>query len=74
MIYFTLQNFRALPQGKQEKLRQLCRDTAGEYDVALWDYLTTEKGYVGVSMDHNLSQATLFRCVKRFYESFPKAL
>ena len=74
MIYFTLQNFHTLPQGKQEKLRQLCREAAGEYDAALWEYLTTEKGYVGVSMDHNLSQATLFRCVKRFYESFPKAL
>ena len=74
MIFFTLQNVRALPPAKQEKLRQLCREAGGEYDEALWEYLTSEKGYVGVSIDHNLSQATLFRCVKRFYEAFPKVL
>lgn len=74
LIYFTLQNYRALPKEKQEKLRRLCAEAAGEYAKALWDYLTTDKGYVGVSIEHNLSQATLFRCVKRFYESFPRNL
>lgn len=74
MIYFTMQNFRTLSQGKQEKLRQLCREAAGEYDVALWEYLTTEKGYVAICIDRGLSQETLFRLRKKFYEAFPEKL
>lgn len=73
-IHFTMQNVAALPEGKREKLRKLCRDAAGEYDCALWEMLTTEAGYVDISMRHHVSQATLFRCIKRFYEAFPEKL
>lgn len=73
-IYFTMLNLHLLPEAKKEKLRDVCKKAAGEYSEALWVYLTTEKGYVAVSQEFHLSQDTLFRLTKRFYETFPERL
>lgn len=74
LIYFTMLASGELPKEKREKLRRLCMTVAGGHDEALWDLLTTEDGYVAVSLRHNVSQETLFRLRKRFYEEFPKRL
>ena len=74
-IYFTMLAVRDLPREKQEKMRRLCMEAAGaQHFDALWDLLTCEDGYVAVSLRHNVSQETLFRLRKRFYEGFPEKL
>ena len=73
-IYFTMKNLHLLPEAKREKLKRLCDEAAGEHSAALWAYLTTEKGYVAVCREFYLSQETLFRAQKRFYEKFPERL
>lgn len=74
LIHFTMQNVARLPEAKREKLQKLCQEAAGEYSAALWAYLTTGKSYVSVAQEHALSQDTLFRVQRRFYESFPEKL
>ena len=73
-IYFTLLNVASLPPEKREKLKRLCDEAAGEHSAALWAYLTREKSAVTVGEEFYLSQDTLFRLRKRFYEGFPEKL
>ncbi len=74
LIYFTMLNVDRLPHEKREKLKRLCKEAAGEYAAALWAYLTREKSAVAVGEEFHLSQDTLFRLRKRFYERFPEKL
>lgn len=74
LIYFLCRNVDRLPPEKRKKLKRLCNEAAGEYSAALWAYLTTEKTAVAVCMEFYLSQETLFRVQKRFYENFPEKL
>lgn len=68
LIYFTCRNYRELPLDKQEKINNLCMDVAGEYYPALRDILLTDKSIVRISMDSNLSESTLYRLRRKFYE------
>lgn len=73
-IYFSCKNIDKASVEKQKKLKGLCEDAAGVNAPALWAFLTTDISWQKVCMDHELSSATLFRCVKRLYENFPKVL
>lgn len=70
-IYFHCLQYKRLPRREQEKIRKHCREVGGEYAAALLEFVTSEKGYSGICMKHDLSTATLYRLVKKFYEGFP---
>ena len=57
---------------EQEKIRRHCREVGGEYEAALLEFVTREKGYTAICLKHNLSCSTLYRIVKKFYEGFPR--
>ena len=71
-LYFHCLKYKTLPKKEQEKIRKLCRDVGGEYAGALLEFVTSEKGYTAICMKHHLSQATLYRLVKKFYEGFSR--
>ena len=71
-VYFHCLRFHRLPKKEQEKIRKLCRDVGGEYADALLEFVTSEKGYTAIGMKYHLSQATLYRLVKKFYEGFSR--
>ena len=73
-IYFASLRFAELPTWQQDKIRALCDKCGGEYAGALLEFVTTDMGAVAVCMRHHLSQSTLERAVKKYYEAFPKRL
>lgn len=70
-IYFASLRYRELPRRRQETIRRLCQECGGEYADALLEFVTTEHGAVAVCMAHHLSQSTLERAVRRYYQEFP---
>lgn len=73
-IYFLSRSYEQLSRSRQEKIRVLCQTCGGEYSKALFEFVTTDEGAVAVCLRHHLSQSTLERVVKKYYESFPKKL
>lgn len=73
-IYFASLRYRELPERRQETIRQLCRECGGEYADALLEFVTTDRGAVAVCVEHHLSQSTLERAVRRYYQEFPAYL
>ena len=73
-IYFTSRRFSDLEAWQKEKIRALCEKCGNEYAAALFEFVTTDAGAVAVCLRHNLSQSTLERAVKKYYEAFPRRL
>lgn len=73
-IYFLSRRYAELPAWKQERIRQLCDEAGGDYSAALMEFVTTDRGATEICMEHYLSEATLHRLVKKYYEGFPKKL
>ena len=69
-IYFTSRQFQRLPPGRQKKIRQLCREAAGSYAPALFEFVTTDAGAAEICGKHYLSSSALERMVKRYYALF----
>lgn len=73
-IFFLCRRFRTLPKDKKDAIRALCQKTGGPYARALLRFLTTADRATKICMEEYISEATLYRAVKRFYESFPDDL
>ena len=69
-IFFLCRRFSALAPEQRDAIRALCRSAGGQYERALLRYLTTSAGMQRVCSEEHIGTATLWRCVKRFYESF----
>ena len=73
-IYFASRMFHRLTLRQQQKIIDLCTEAGGEYHAALFEFVTTNNGAAAVCMKHHLSQSTLERAVRRYYEQFPTRL
>lgn len=73
-IYFASRNYEQLSPSQQKKIADLCLKAGGEYHAALFEFVTTDVGATAVCMRHHLSQSTLERAVRRYYELFPRWL
>lgn len=67
-IYFTSRRFRKLSTGQRALIRALIREVAPGYEKALLEYVTTDSSAAAVCMKHHLSESTLERLVRRYYE------
>ena len=54
----------------QDKIRRLCAAAGPEYAQALLAYLTTDISWERTCMDYGLSQETLTRLRRRFYDAW----
>lgn len=73
-VYFVSRRFEHLTPARQRKIRELCADAGGEYEDALFEFVTTDKTATAICMKHYVSKATLYRAVKRYYEAFPEGI
>lgn len=67
-IFFACRNFASQPKKMQEKIRRLCDKAGGEYREALFRFLTTNISWQRTCMEFYISEATLCRIRRRFYE------
>ena len=63
-----------LDERRQKKIKELCRQCGGEYSDALFEFVTTDATATALSMKYYIGVKTLYRCVKKYYESFPQTL
>ncbi len=70
VVYFTSRTYRDQPERVKRKIEGLCRTCAGEYWRALFEFVTTDESATKICMEHYIGRATLFRAVKKYYESF----
>lgn len=73
-IYFASLLFGEMTAADQKKIRTLCLRCGGEYGEALMEFVTTDADATYISRKYNISRETLHRCVRRYYERFPKKL
>ena len=51
-------------------LRRTCAAVADRYADALFAFLTTDRSAVSVGLEHYVSESTLYRLRKAFYEQY----
>lgn len=73
-IYAVSQMYHRLAPANRERIRQLCRQAAPDYEEALLEYVTTDCTDVSVTMQYHMSEATLCRAVRRYFAIFPVPL
>lgn len=70
LIFFTCSNYRRQPEWMRKKIDGLCERVGGEYAPALKEFLTTDADWRYVCRKHHISDRTLERARKRFYEAW----
>ncbi len=74
-IYFCSLLYKTLPKGKKKIIDDLCRECGGEYWEALREFVTTENvNAEAIALKYFISESTLYRAVRKYYESFPRTL
>lgn len=74
-IHFCCRRFYDLPTQRQDAIWDLCRKAGGEHTDALFEFVTTQDTATAICQRHFIaSRTSLYRVVKRFYESWPDDL
>lgn len=72
-IFFTCRTYGSQPQPVREKIDLVCLAAAGgeqAYAEALKTYMTTDRDFNSVCMEHYLSTSTMDRLRRRFYQLY----
>lgn len=56
--------------GQRQRIRRTCAAVADRYADALFAFLTTDRTAVSVGLEHYVSESTLYRLRKAFYEAY----
>jgi len=73
-IYFTSRLYKELSPKDQEKIRNLCCQSAGQHWRAVYMYVTTSANATWIEQNYHISKAQLHRYVQKYYMNFPKKL
>lgn len=73
-IYFASRMYRKLGNKEKQRVQRLCQEAGGEYSEALFEFVTTDNGFVAVCRKHYISQSTLERMVRRYYVAFAQTI
>ena len=74
-IHFCCRRFPELSAERQEAIWRLCRAAGGEHAEALFEFVTTQDTATAICQRHFIaSRTSLYRVVKKFYESWPEEL
>ena len=63
-------NYNDRPQREREKIDRLCLRCGGEYHEALFRVMTTQDSIVSIAQRYYVSEGTLYRIRKKFYEEW----
>lgn len=69
-IFFCCRNYARQTERVQRKIRKLCEYAGREYAPALFVYLTTDISWQRTVMDYGISEETLLRARRRFYDAW----
>ena len=67
-IFFLCRRYHRLPLEQRRRIDWLIRRAGGEHAAALREAMTTDGSILAVSQKHHISESTLERVVRRFYE------
>ena len=72
LIYFSCMNYKDMPEDVQNKIVNLCNEVGGkEYADVLFAVVTdSTKSIRALSMEYHISEMSLYRYRKKFYESW----
>ncbi len=70
LVRYTCLNSDSQPKRTQEKIQRLCDDVGGAYSAALRQVMCSRKSITAISMEHYVSERTLYRMRKEFYEKW----
>ncbi len=74
-IYFTSLLYKSLPKSKKKIIDDLCRKCGEDYWMALREFVTNENVKAEtIALKYYISESTLYRAVRKYYESFPRTL
>ena len=74
-IHFCCRRFHTLSSARQNAIRVLCLKAGGEHADALFEFVTTQDTATAICQRHFIaSRTSLYRAVKKFYESFPDTI
>lgn len=68
LIRFICLTYKEQPQRTRDKINRMCREFGGDDASALFDVMCTTKSIVHISLQHHVSQETLYRQRRSFYE------
>lgn len=69
-IYFISRRYASLTDSARKRIDNMCNVAGGEYGKALFAFVTTNAGYEECCRRHYISQAQLYRIVRRYYILF----
>ena len=71
LIYFTCVNYRDLPDEVVQKITRLCDEIGKEHALVLFEVVTnSSKSIRALAMDYHISEMSLYRYRKKFYEAW----
>ena len=71
LIHFICVNYDDMPEHIQTKIRKLCVDVGQEHAKVLFNVVTdSNKNIRRLAMEYNISDMSLYRYRKKFYESW----
>ena len=70
LIRYTCLTYRDQPEHVQRKIRRLCKTHGGQYGAAVWEVMCTKESIVSISMRHHVSESSLYRMRKDFFEAW----
>lgn len=71
-IRYACLTYDEQPKGMQNKIDRLLRQCGGPYCAALRDVMCGEDSITAIALRHYVSESTLYRLRKDFYESWDK--
>lgn len=75
LIYFTCANYYDMPEDIQVKIVELCKEIGKEHSQVLFEVMTnSSKSIRKLAMEYYVSEMTLYRKRKKFYEMWEKRL
>lgn len=69
-IFFACQCYEYMPAGVQRKIDRTIEEVCGDYPEALRAMLTTLRPVYAIAAEYFVSDRTLYRLRKTFYEKF----
>lgn len=70
MVRFTCLTYADQPKRIQEKIQRLCDECGGAYSAALREVMCSRKSIVAIAQAHYVSESSLYRMRKEFYEGW----
>lgn len=70
LIRYTCLDYNDQPKKIQERIDELCRECGRAHCAALWEVMCTSRSITSIALRHYVSESTLYRMRKDFYEKW----